>query len=471
MSFTNHNRISSIVHSNDISLFDIQTNIVVSLPKEMQSNIESIISILDSCNKNCNADTLVNFDYEDGSNFTLNINLTPACNLKCVYCFAQGGDYGSRQSINMKDDIIEKLEKIILNNVTPSRTIRFEFFGGEPLLNFLVMKKIVTLGNIIQQREGIRFIYRISTNLTVLTDEMVKLLGENNFIVSVSIDGKQNVQDKLRPFKNGQGSYNIIIENAKKLKNAYPNLRLVARMTIAQKEVELYDNISELIYTGLFSYVSLYPASVKDEVSGAYSYFFDDDIKKQYLQVIDKYEKLFDLSPCFMGILEFDKIIYQILNGYVSISHCAAGGTYFTISQDSTIVPCHRLCGKTDFFIDKTKGKLNSDSIKDWYGTVDNRPICSQCWAKYICGGGCRQEHFSANGNIVAVNAKSCEYHKFLIENIIASFTRRSKYFLAREIAIDDMFVYCGRPIVKNKRNLTSLEERLRSLNANLVAK
>lgn len=440
-------------------VFDIQTNRVYLLEELGEQGVQELTNKLQLLDQSCNHTILENSTYDNGSNLAININLTPFCNLKCVYCFAQGGNYGSLEK-DMTEDVLEDLLKIIVENKTKSNRVRLEFFGGEPLINLKMIKEILKLCNKLSASEGIEFIYRISTNLTFMNDEILNVLGENNFIVSVSIDGEREVQNLLRPFKNDEGSFDKIMDNVKLIRSKYNDLTVVARLTIAQKKIPLIQNIKSLIATEYFDYVSIYPASVKDEKSAAktYKYFFDEDIEQQIKEVIQNYYQLFNYSKRFKGILEYERVYDQILNGNISVSHCAAGGTYFTISGDKSVVPCHRLCGKKEFILNRNSASFNADIINKWVEKVDTHLLCQECWARYICGGGCKQEHLSANGDIRNINLESCKYHKFVLENLIASLSLFPEEFNKRCINVEDLFVYCGRPVVSNFRQECSLE-------------
>lgn len=433
-------------------IFDIQSNIVYTVQKEQEQKLVDAIdysgnSINDGMKIKCNSEILKSAKYEDGSNLAININLTPKCNLKCTYCFAKGGDYGSVEK-SMNKDIVEEIFKLVKQNKTKSEVVRFEFFGGEPLLNFGVIKAVVDKANEISLKENIKFIYRISTNLTFINEEIIKYLGENNFIVSISIDGCKTVQDKLRPFKNDKGSYDVIMSNIELIRQKYNNLILVARMTLAQKHVSLIDNIKDLISTNYFDYLSIYPSSVKE--SNKYEYYFDQDIREDISNVINQYGKLFEISSRFKGILEYEKIYNQILSRKLSICHCSAGGTYFTLSENKEIAPCHRLCGNNEFLLNTNEYHLNEEIVNQWSKKVDDHKECCKCWARYICGGGCKQEHWSSNGSISIINKSSCEYHKFIISSLIKALPKFSVEFNKRKIDVDDLFVYCGRPIISN---------------------
>ncbi|OPZ89884.1 MAG: hypothetical protein BWY74_02543 [Firmicutes bacterium ADurb.Bin419] len=280
-------------------------------------------------------------------------------------------------------------------------------------------------------------------------------MGENKFIISISIDGGKKVHDLLRPFKNNEGSFDTIMNNIKLIREKYEELILVARMTIAQKDSPIYENIEQLISTNYFDYVSIYPASVKsnENEGGKYKYYFDEDVKGQFDYVISNYEELFKLSARFKGILEYEKIYDEILNGKLTINHCAAGGSYFTLSGDKSVVPCHRVCGQKEFMMYTESGDLDTKIINNWTHKVDQNPTCSTCWARYICGGGCKQENLSANGDINKINLASCEYHKFILERLIIGMNSFTESFNKRNICVDDLFVYCGRPATFNKRD------------------
>jgi uncharacterized protein len=444
-----------LIENSDL-IFDIQTNRVYKTAGEGLEVSDGFCRSLKGWGE-CNREILAKAAYSDGSHLALNLNLTPFCNLKCVYCFAQGGHYG-RLEKPMDEDVVSEIASLIREFRSPSQKVRFEFFGGEPLLNFKIMQKLVGFSKLFSRDNAVEFIYRISTNLTYVNQAIIDLLGQNNFIISVSIDGCQPVQDRLRPFKDGRGSFEPIMKNIRTIREQYPEVTIVARMTIAQKQVDLITNIKNLIETDLFDYVSIYPASVKDESQQKYHYFCDAEVKGQIQEVLAQYAELFQDSSRFKGILEFEKIYDQLFSGKLSISHCAAGGTYFTISGDRTVSPCHRMCGNKEFILNSGSTQLDNAMIQQWSEKVDQHSECSQCWIRYICGGGCKQEHYSANGSIKLINQDSCAYQRFLVENIIRSLDWLPSDFRLKTRQLDDLFIYCGRPTVSNRRETTPPE-------------
>ncbi len=435
-------------------LFDAESNMAI---RVFTTKISEVVKKLGEFNDMLNYKTLKDAHYSDGSNFAININLTSACNLNCTYCFARGGDYGEQKD-NMSEAILPTLKDLILQNVTSSRKVRFEYFGGEPLLNEKMIEHLVSFAKDLEKETGIKVLHRISTNLTILSDKMLNLLCENNFVVSVSIDGKKEIQDLQRPSRNSKSSYDIILNNVERIKKANSSVKMVARMTIAQKEVSIFENVFSLVKTRLFDYVSVYPASVLSS-DGSYSYYFDDEVQKQYKELFERYSELFDVNPMFRGFLEIEKTLDEILSGKLSISHCSAGGNYCTLSSDGSIVTCHRLCGNKKYMMNTAEsGVLNSDLKDDWSRKVLESKTCSNCFARYICGGGCKQEHISATGNFIDKNLNACRYRQFFIEEIISNINTLADHFEERYISLDDMFVYCGRPVISNHRKYPEVE-------------
>ena len=431
-------------------LFDTDSNLPT---KPLGGSISDAISILSPFNVRLNQRVLSTASYADGSNFAINLNLTSACNLNCTYCFARGGDYGDKKD-NMSEDILPALRNLILHNVTPSKKVRFEYFGGEPLLNEKMVHALIRFSHELEEEHGIHILHRVSTNLTKLSDSLLKALCEANFVVSVSIDGTKAVQDMQRPSRNGRSSYDTILDNVKRIKGTNPNIRTVARMTVAQKDTPILDNIVDLISSGLFDYVSIYPASVLSRDGLRYVYYFDDDIKEQYHNMFTHYHELCRMSG-FKGFLEVEKILDSLLHGKLSVSHCSAGGNYCTISSDASIVTCHRLCGQAAYVLNRDgTGILDHALQAKWSKKVDDDSVCCKCYARYICGGGCKQEHISRTGSLSTKNTDACAYRMFFLEEILSNIEHLALEFNDRYVSLDDMFVYCGRPVVPNKRVL-----------------
>jgi radical SAM protein with 4Fe4S-binding SPASM domain len=141
----------------------------------------------------------------------------------------------------------------------------------------------------------------------------------------------------------------------------------------------------------------------------------------------------------------------MLLQGKMALGFCGGGGTYFTFSPDDSIMPCHRLVGDTKYQIGSGATGLTGDT-QDWTLPVDSHPICSDCWARYVCGGNCRQENVLSTGSLRGLNMETCQYQQSLLAEVIRYLGTAPADYLTRSRKLDDMFVSCGRPVTNNLR-------------------
>lgn len=406
----------------------------------------------------------------------LNLDLTPLCNLGCVYCYAKGGDYETQQHTmsieTVRSAVIEASEASALDR---SRKFRFEFFGGEPLLNHHVIEETLeferaesslfdsaSAKNDARSVSASPVINRISTNLTVFDEGILKTLAEGDFIVSVSIDGTRATQNAQRPYKNGGGSYDEIIKNVGKLKQAAPQLKTVARMTVHSSPERFLDELKEIVALNLFDYCSVYCAATDDKGGGlAVSSEFVDSYKR----MASEYGWLLAIEGnIFKGCLELNRYIRYLTDASFAANHCRAGCGYFTLAPDGSVYPCHRLIGKKEF---KIEGGLKNISAADpkWRASVDERETCSACPLRYLCGGGCKQEALVTGGSLLAANRKICDFANLLFESAIIAIANAGAENLKRAVPssgeLSDLFVLCGRDTIKSD---TGAQKSLREI-------
>jgi radical SAM protein with 4Fe4S-binding SPASM domain len=411
-----------------------------------------------------NERTLLQSGFEDGADLAINVNLTHACNLACTYCFAEGGDYG-RITEPMTSESVDDIFAFIGEHVTESEAVRFEFFGGEPLVNPKIIEEICARSEKVAKRSGIRFLYRISTNLTVLPRSALERFARHSFVVSVSLDGGPSVQDKFRPTLGGHGSFERIIKNAHRVREASDDITLVARMTVASKEPTLLERVRELWSMNVFDYFQIYPAVYResgDQISGSgctsapgdgriVNFFLEGDMPDQFSEFMAAYPSLFQAENRFRGVLEYERTAEMLLEGKMALSFCSGGRVYYTHSPNGAISPCHRLVGDEAFDVDGKKDG-HRDDLAAWRTSVDEHPVCSQCWARYVCGGGCKQENHLATGDTGTLNRDSCAYQLMLTEEVLRTVAQASPEYRTRPRDLDDLFISCGRPVTANER-------------------
>jgi radical SAM protein with 4Fe4S-binding SPASM domain len=408
--------------------------------------------------------------YADGSNLALNINLTGACNLACTYCFADGGDYG-RIYKKMEIHTVNYIFDFVRKHVTQSGRVRFEFFGGEPLLNFPIIKEICERSDRVAEETGIQFINRISTNLTVMPPGVLELFHLRNFIVSVSIDGGAETHNQNRPTKGGKDSFAASLENCKKVRSGGDAVTLVARMTVVSTKPPLVENVMELYRHNIFDYFQIYPAVVapgsgtcggqpklvqlETSQSPASASANGNTMNMEFLDQLAEFVKIYPSllgdGNRFKGVLEYERIAEMLLEGKMALGFCGGGGTYFTFSPDDSIMPCHRLVGDTNFQVGSGATGLSADT-REWTLPVDAHPVCSNCWARYVCGGNCRQENVLATGKLRGLNEETCRYQQGLLEEVIRHLGNASAAYISSPRHLDDLFISCGRPVTRSSR-------------------
>jgi uncharacterized protein len=430
-----------------------------------------------------NTHVLNSSSYFHGANLAININLTSFCNLGCSYCFADGGDYG-RIDGKLESDSVDDIFSFIKKNEERSKIVRFEFFGGEPLLNFECIKDICERSGELEKISGIRFIYRISTNLTVLPKGALPLFAKHKFIVSVSIDGNRRTHDTNRPTKGGKGSWSKIVGHCEEVRKVSDDIVLVARMTVAGGDTSISENVKSLWKLNIFDYFQIYPGVVPEEKNEIFikkkppgnmvKLVNIDDISQaatkspdvgkvlttmpanflnDLSQFLSIYPDLFVNGNRFKGVLEYELIVDMVINGQCALSYCSGGRNYFTFSPDKSIMPCHRLVGDIAHQVGKSNEGLSGKGLSVWRTTVDSHPVCKECWARYICGGGCRQENLQATGNDNTPSAEGCAYQFELLEGVLRMLLKRNTDFLTTDRnQLKNLFVSCGKPVVDNQR-------------------
>ena len=377
----------------------------------------------------------------------LNLNLTDKCNLACVYCYAKGGDYERITDDLSCETIVETLEaaREVIDN---SRQFRFEFFGGEPLLNRETIEKVLQWEKS-QDIHDKPIINRVSTSLSFLTPELEEALHSGNFILSVSLDGTRETQNAQRPYKSGGGTYDEIIKNVTTMKERAPHLVTVARMTAYENAGRLCQEIEELRALNIFDYCSVYSAAIEDDEGG--KLYMSEEYRASYLEFASRYDHyLGDETNIFKGCLELNRYLGHILLGSAALNHCRAGIGYYALSPDGSVHPCHRIIGREDLAI---KGGLKNieNTPEYWRVPVLDRDGCKECNIRYFCGGGCKQENLISTGEPLGRSEKNCQFSNLLFEAALIAATSLSEKSRKRLEGIcrglSDLFVLCGQNV------------------------
>jgi len=347
---------------------------------------------------------------------TLSVNVSQKCNLKCRYCFAEGGSYGLEPA-NMKAETATATLDFFFKNSNGYDELSLCFFGGEPLLNLGVMQKMVAAAHDRAHRAGKQIRFNVTTNGTLLSATTRKFLIDNGFGVIVSIDGDRNVHDAMRVFRNGRGSYTAVRRNLNALLSERGDdlTRWILRATFSRRHLNIGDHAFHLADFG-FGGISVEPCLSKHDEIGIQQVDLPE-LKARYLQFARAYLRRLQEGDAF-SFFHFWVMLDQARSGGRRMTQCGAGKGYLAVSCDGGLFPCHRLVGKDDLRIGDVWNGITFSDVVEQFRTahVGNKPLCRQCWARYICGGGCHACAIHFNGDIKKPYELECELVKQRIE-------------------------------------------------------
>ncbi len=344
------------------------------------------------------------------------LHLAHDCNLRCAYCFAKGGAFAGKREL-----MSEKTAKAAIDFVTgvsgTRRNIEIDFFGGEPLLNFNVLKETVSYARGIEKQSGKHFRFTVTTNAYNITDDMADYLNREMDNVVVSIDGRPHVHDAVRKTAGGAGSYERVARNTKKLLGKRQGEYYV-RGTFTADNLDFSQDVLHVADLG-YSGVSIEPVVT----TGA------NAIKEEHLPaVFDEYEKLaaeyvrrrkngtgFTFFH-FMVDLNAGPCRLKRIRG------CGAGTEYVAVSPAGDIYPCHQFVSRPEYRMGSVfKEDLDEKIARQFEQcNIINIPECSVCWAKYYCSGGCAAANLNINKDIFQPYKIGCAMQKKRLEIALA---------------------------------------------------
>ncbi|HEX2939158.1 MAG TPA: radical SAM protein [Ruminiclostridium sp.] len=341
------------------------------------------------------------------------LELANDCNLNCKYCYGDGGSYGRKREMMSAETALRAVDFLVENSGN-SRMLNITFFGGEPLLNFKVMKATVEYCKSIEENTNKKFTFTMTTNATILTDEIYEFIKKYNIGLTISIDGPKDVQDNYRCYVNGKGSYDVIIPNIKKLLDLKKG-NIMARATICHPNLNLSDIFDGLTSMG-FNSIALSPVDAK-ETSKLRITPEDFEIFNQEQNKMAEFFVEAMKNNSKYPYRQFFDVIERIYMKKKVLQPCGAGRGMIAVGTDGILYPCQRFMGMDEFsFGDIHKGITGGNRNKFLDTTVENKEGCSTCWARYLCGGGCPHTSAKANNTIEKAADSFCDSLKGLYE-------------------------------------------------------
>lgn len=342
------------------------------------------------------------------------LHVSHDCNLRCEYCFASSGDYNSGRILMDKEVALKAIDYLVQNS-NNRHNIEIDFFGGEPLMNFDVVKETVTYGRKLEKTTGKHFYFTITTNGTLLDKEKISFINENMDNVVISIDGRKEVHNAVRHDRAGRGSYDRIVPLAKELVAGRNGKSYFIRGTFTARNKDFTKDVMHLADLG-FKEISVEPVVG----SGDDLYFKESDIPdllKEYENLTSEYiERLSNGGDFRFYHLNID--LYEGPCLFKRITACGAGYEYLAVSPEGDLYPCHQFVGQDKFVLGNLSAGISNNEMCDEFmkNNILNKKKCRDCWAKLFCSGGCHANAYFSNNSILEPNELSCILQRKRIE-------------------------------------------------------
>lgn len=343
------------------------------------------------------------------------LHIAHDCNLACKYCFAEEGEYHGRRAL-MSFEVGKRALDFLIANSGNRQNLEVDFFGGEPLMNWQVVKDLVAYGRKQEKQHNKHFRFTVTTNGVLLNDEIQEFINREMDNVVLSLDGRQEVNDRMRPFRNGEGSYKLIVPKFQKLADSRNQEKYYVRGTFTRENLDFAEDILHFADLG-FKQMSIEPV-VGDE-SDPYA------IREEDLPAIrEEYDRLariiIEREKCGKGFNFFHFMIDLDGGPCVAkrLSGCGSGTEYLAVTPWGDLYPCHQFVGQESFLMGNVDEGIVRPQIADDFRSVSvySKKGCRDCFAKFYCSGGCMANSYNSNGSLQSTYEIGCEMQRKRIE-------------------------------------------------------
>ena len=342
------------------------------------------------------------------------IHICHDCNFRCRYCFADEGAYHAKRE-SMSLETAKAAVDFLIKNSGNRKVLEMDFFGGEPLMNFSVIKDTVAYAKQRAAETGKKFLFTTTTNALLLNDEIIEFFNAEMENVVLSLDGRPEVHDAIRKSINGKGTYALIIDKIKKFVRLRGDRSYYVRGTFTAKNLDFGKDVLFIADEG-FDSISMEPVVTEIE---------DLQIKEEHLpRIKEEYENLCDeyLKRYAEGKgFNFFHFNVDLEGGPClskKVSACGAGNEYFSVLPNGDLYPCHQFASDKDFYMGDVWQGITKPEIREKFknSCLFTRKKCADCFAKFICSGGCNANNYHYCGDIDTPYEMTCEMMKKRIE-------------------------------------------------------
>ena len=347
------------------------------------------------------------------------LHIAHDCNLACKYCFADEGEYHGKREL-MSYEVGKKALDFLVANSGSRTNLEVDFFGGEPLMNFEVVKQLVKYGRSLEEPNNKKFRFTLTTNGVLLDDDILEFANKEMSNLVLSLDGRKEVHDLMRPRRGGQGSYDTVVPKFIKAAESRNQMNYYVRGTYTRNNLDFAKDVIHMADLG-FEQISVEPVVADKSESYAIREEDIDTLIKQYDELTaemikrKKEGKPFNFFH-FMIDLSGGPCVAKRLSG------CGSGTEYLAVSPSGELYPCHQFMGMKDFLLGNVDEGVIRTDIRDDFKlcNVYAKEKCKNCFAKFYCSGGCAANSYNFSGSINGTYEIGCELQKKRIECAIA---------------------------------------------------
>ena len=343
------------------------------------------------------------------------IHIAHTCNLNCSYCFASQGKYHGERAL-MSFEVGKRALDFLIENSGTRRNLEVDFFGGEPLMNFDVVKQMVAYARSIEKEHGKNFRFTLTTNGMLIDDDVIEFANREMSNVVLSLDGRKEIHDRYRVDYAGNGSWEKIVPKFQKLVEARGGKNYYMRGTFTHANPDFLNDIQQMLDLG-FTELSMEPVVC---APGDPSELTEDD-KEIVLEQYEKLAKLMIKKDKEGKPFTFYHYMIDLTGGpciYKRISGCGSGTEYMAVTPTGELYPCHQFVGEEKFKLGDIWNGVNNTDIQNEFAqcNVYSRPECRNCWAKLYCSGGCAANAYHSTGSVKGVYKYGCDLFRKRME-------------------------------------------------------
>ena len=352
------------------------------------------------------------------------LHVSHDCNLRCKYCFAETGDFGTGRKI-MTPETGRKAIDFLIEKSAGRQNLELDFFGGEPLMAWETVKATVDYARSVEKEHGKNFRFTITTNGMLLDDEKIEYINREMSNCVLSLDGRKEVNDNIRLTPNNKGCYDIIVPKYKKLVEGRTNAGRTdyyVRGTFTKHNLDFVEDVLHIASLG-FDQLSVEPVTAPEEMDYAIT-------EKDLPVIFAGYDRLYDIMAAEVektGRKPFNFFHYMIdlQQGPCAIKRlrgCGCGNEYVAVTPDGDVYPCHQFVGIDQWKMGTIYDGVIDQDIANYFAKthIYSKEGCSECWARFYCSGGCNATSFIYDGDVRKPNRLQCELMRKRIECGIA---------------------------------------------------